>query len=46
MTRIKLRYINAFIEARVREHPEEWFWTHKRWPKELYKAGEAAGHTG
>jgi KDO2-lipid IV(A) lauroyltransferase len=41
-----VRNINAFIEARVREHPEEWFWTHKRWPKELYKAGEAAGHTG
>jgi Kdo2-lipid IVA lauroyltransferase/acyltransferase len=30
--------VNAFVEARVRERPEEWFWTHKRWPKEVYKA--------
>jgi KDO2-lipid IV(A) lauroyltransferase len=30
--------VNAFVEARVREHPEEWFWTHKRWPPEVYKA--------
>jgi KDO2-lipid IV(A) lauroyltransferase len=28
--------INAFIEARVREAPEEWFWVHKRWPKEAW----------
>ena len=34
--------INAFIEARVREHPEEWWWMHKRWPAEVYaRAGEA-----
>lgn len=32
--------VNAFVEARVRERPEEWFWTHKRWPKEAYKALE------
>ncbi|MGZ3272926.1 MAG: lysophospholipid acyltransferase family protein [Caulobacteraceae bacterium] len=30
--------VNAFVEARVRERPDEWFWTHKRWPKEVYKA--------
>jgi KDO2-lipid IV(A) lauroyltransferase len=30
--------VNAFVEARVREHPEEWFWTHRRWPKEVYAA--------
>jgi KDO2-lipid IV(A) lauroyltransferase len=32
--------VNAFVEARVREHPDEWFWTHKRWPKEAYAALE------
>lgn len=36
-----VKNMNAFIEARVREHPEEWFWTHKRWPKEVYAALEA-----
>lgn len=25
--------ITAFIEARVRETPGQWFWMHKRWPK-------------
>jgi KDO2-lipid IV(A) lauroyltransferase len=29
--------INAFLESRIREQPTEWFWVHKRWPKELYK---------
>jgi len=28
--------INAFIEARVRERPGEWWWMHKRWPREVY----------
>ena len=28
--------VNAFMEARVREHPEQWFWVHKRWPAEAY----------
>lgn len=32
-----VRRINAFVEARVRERPSEWFWVHKRWPKEMYK---------
>jgi KDO2-lipid IV(A) lauroyltransferase len=31
-----VRQINAFIEAHVRERPEEWFWVHKRWPAEAY----------
>ena len=32
-----VRRINAFMEGRVRERPTEWFWVHKRWPKEMYK---------
>ncbi len=30
--------VNAFIEARVRERPGEWWWLHKRWPREDYAA--------
>jgi KDO2-lipid IV(A) lauroyltransferase len=30
--------VNAFIEARIRERPAEWFWVHKRWPQEDYAA--------
>lgn len=32
-----VRQINAFVEARVRERPAEWFWVHKRWPREEYQ---------
>jgi KDO2-lipid IV(A) lauroyltransferase len=28
--------VNAFVEARVRERPAEWFWVHKRWPATAY----------
>lgn len=28
--------VNAFVEARVRERPAEWFWVHKRWPTSTY----------
>lgn len=24
--------INAVLESWIREHPEQWFWVHKRWP--------------
>jgi KDO2-lipid IV(A) lauroyltransferase len=30
------RQVNAFVEARVRERPEEWFWPHRRWNEEAY----------
>ena len=36
-----VKNMNAFIEARVRERPDQWFWTHKRWPKAAYEALEA-----
>jgi len=29
--------ITEFIEDRIRENPGQWFWVHRRWPKELYK---------
>ena len=32
-----VRAVNAFIEARVRARPAEWFWVHKRWPNALYE---------
>ncbi len=31
-----VRQINAFVERCVRERPSEWFWVHKRWPREAY----------
>ena len=34
--------LNAFVEARVRERPAEWFWVHKRWPNALYAPGAQA----
>ena len=35
------RLINARLERRIREHPKDWFWVHRRWPREDY-AGRAA----
>jgi KDO2-lipid IV(A) lauroyltransferase len=32
--------INRFVEDRIREAPDQWFWMHRRWPKEAWvKAG-------
>ncbi len=38
-----VRKINAFVEARVRERPGEWFWVHKRWPNAAYEKLAAEG---
>ena len=38
-----VRAINAFIETRVRERPGEWWWLHRRWPKEAYAEMAAKG---
>jgi len=35
--------ISAFVEARVRERPAEWFWVHKRWPVTAYEQLDAGG---
>jgi Kdo2-lipid IVA lauroyltransferase/acyltransferase len=32
-----VKRINEFMEARVREAPGQWFWAHRRWPKEAWK---------
>jgi KDO2-lipid IV(A) lauroyltransferase len=32
-----VRRMNAFLEECIRARPAEWFWTHKRWPKGMYK---------
>jgi len=36
--------VNAFIEARVRERPGEWWWLHRRWPAEAYAELAAQGN--
>lgn len=35
-TRAILLAINALLEGWIREHPEQWFWVHRRWDKALY----------
>ena len=38
-----VKLINAFMEERIRERPEEWFWVHRRWPNEVYAELAARG---
>lgn len=33
--------VNAFMEARIRERPQEWFWVHKRWANSVYEENPA-----
>lgn len=37
--------ITRFIEDQVRARPEEWFWTHKRWPDAVYATLELGGES-
>lgn len=30
--------VNQWVEGVVREAPEQWFWVHRRWAKDVYKA--------
>lgn len=32
-----VRRITALVEDQIRKRPEEWFWVHRRWPKEAYQ---------
>ena len=32
-----VRRISAFMEDRIRECPEQWFWMHRRWPKSAWR---------
>ena len=36
-TEAGVRQLNSFLEDRIRERPEEYFWAHRRWPKSMYK---------
>ncbi|MBC6402382.1 MAG: lysophospholipid acyltransferase family protein [Hyphomonadaceae bacterium] len=32
-----VRLITNFMEDRIRENPDQWFWIHRRWPKNHYR---------
>ncbi|WP_409432192.1 lysophospholipid acyltransferase family protein [Litorimonas sp. RW-G-Af-16] len=32
-----VKQVTQFIENRIQEAPAQWFWVHRRWPKNLYK---------
>ncbi|MEM9600499.1 MAG: lysophospholipid acyltransferase family protein [Pseudomonadota bacterium] len=31
-----VRLVTAYIEDRIRDNPEQWFWVHRRWPSHIY----------
>lgn len=33
-----VKRITAFVEAEVRANPGQWFWQHRRWPKDAWKS--------
>ncbi len=35
--RASVERITAMIESHVRKKPEQWFWQHRRWPKEAWR---------
>ncbi|HUH11005.1 MAG TPA: lipid A biosynthesis acyltransferase [Brevundimonas sp.] len=37
-----IQAVNSFVEERVKEHPVDWFWVHKRWPPKVYEALKAS----
>ncbi len=32
-----VRKITDFIEKQILKSPQDWFWVHRRWPKDIYK---------
>ena len=36
--RRSVQRITDFIEAQIRANPGQWFWQHRRWPKEAWNA--------
>lgn len=34
-----VRRITTLMEAEIRAHPADWFWVHKRWPRDAYAEG-------